>query len=352
MIKKLCVAVLANCLAFNVLAQGLRQTEVTVDLTSEGQINLSNNKANWINLLEVGIETPLGKNFRLISHLLSVQNTRMQKGKEGRICNDLQIFSNIEEENCELSFFAFGPEWNITENFRTFLGIRNVNRDYFNSPLTSLFSGSSQGIYPTLSENWGLLSNYPLSALCLHLEWNLTGNWELKNSFYNGVASTKLTKSFRFRPGRDGIFNITQLGYAEPKNSNRPLGQYYIGMTYGNTPEEEGAGKHSYTSYYGLIEQPLIGGLGLLLEGSWASTSQSCHAYYAGGLVYTDFLKENTDLGVMINRALFRKGRETDVEVTCSIPVSKHMKVQPCVHFIHTTGSSHTVGMLRVNISL
>lgn len=353
MFKKLCAAVAFNCLLIAVSAQKPYKTEISANLISEGQCNLSNNKTNWINLLEIGIETSVEKNVTLVTNLISIQNTRIQKcRKEEGVCNDRQMFSNIEEDNQELSLFAFGPEWRVTDRLTTFAGVRNVNLDYFTSPLTSLFTGSSQGIYPTLSENWELLSNYPLSAICLHAEWNFSGNWEIKNSFYNGVASANLTGSFRFRPGRDGVFNITQLGYVEPEDSCRPLGQYYLGIAYGNAPNKEGGNKHSRTSYYGLIEQPLVGRIGLLLEGSWVSTSQPCHAYYAAGLVFSDLLKKGAVFGVMANRALFEEGQETDVEITYSLPIGKHITVQPSMHFIRTCSSSNTVGLLRISVNL
>lgn len=345
------MAAFVSCLLTDGVAQELRKTEVTVCLTSEGQYNMTCNKANWINLLEVGITVPVEKKLTLMSDLISVQNTRLQQGKDC-VCEDLQVFSNIEDENREFGVFSLGPMWDITDNFRMFMGVRNVNLDYFTSSMTSVFTGSSEGIYPTISENWGELSNYPLSAMCLHMEWNFTGNWEIKNSFYNGIASYKLTKVFRFRPKKDGIFNIVQLGYAEPEDSKRWLGEYYVGFAYGNVPDEEGK-KDKRNTVYGLIEQPFIRkNIGLLLEGSFAPKSQPCHLYFAIGVVWNDLWKEDSQLGVILNRALYKQGRETDVELTYSLPVTRHITVQPSMHFIRTNKATNNVGMLRVICSL
>lgn len=351
MIKKWYVAVLVNCVVFTAAAQEPHRTKVTVGLTSEGQYNMTNDKTNWINLLEVGIETRLSKDLTWNADLISVQNTRLQKGKNG-IAEDLQVFSNIEDENRELSLFAFGPVWKINDNLNVFLGIRNVNLDYFTSPLTSVFTGSSQGIFPTVSGNWELLSNYPLSAVALHLEWGFAGNWEIKNSFYNGVASYKMNEVFRFRPGRDGIFNIVQLGYAEPENSGRRLGSYYAGFTCGNAPYEAGGKKHGRYSFYGLLEQSLAGNFGLLLSGGWAPKSEECHAYYGAGIVWSDLFKGNAGFGVLVNRAIYAEGRETGVEINYDMPVCEHISIQPVLHLIRTTGKSNTIGLVRVNISL
>lgn len=347
MVKKLCVLVLLNQIVCVVIAQDASQTEITVTLTSEGQYNMTCDKSNWINLLEVGIATSLGKHFTLSSDLISIQNTRLQQGKDC-ICEDLQVFSNIEEENREIALFSFGTIRQVTDALRLFVGVRNVNMDYFISPMTSVFTGSSEGIYPTISENWGDLSNYPLSAMCFHLEWNFTGNWELKNSLYNGVASYKMTEVFRFRPRRDGVFNITQLGYIEPEAGKRWLGKYYIGFASGNVPDERGV-KNKQNAAYALIEQPIMrGNIGLLLEGSFAPKSQPCHLYFATGLVWSKLWKEDAQLGVILNRALYKHGHETDVEMTCKIPLTKKIVLQPGMHFIRTNNATNNVGMLRV----
>lgn len=351
--NRLYIAIWANCLlSVTITAQEAYKTEVTVVLTSEGQYNTTNHKANWVNLLEVSTETNLGGNLTLIGDLISVQNTRDQKDK-GSVCSDLQTFSNIEEDSHEISIFALGPSWAVTERFNLFLGVRNINMDYFSSPLTSLFTGSSQGIYPTISCNWNLAANYPLAGMCLHLEWTPFGNWEFKNSFYNGVSSNKFTEVFRFRPQRDGVFNMTQFGYAEPEDGKCWLGKYYAGFSYGNAPYEEGGKKDSRTSVYGLIEQPFIArDLGLLLEGGWASGSQTCHHYFGTGAIYSNLFKKGADFGVMVNRAIFEDGRETDVELTYSIPLTKHTTVQPGMHLVRTSGTSNRIGVIRLCISL
>lgn len=345
------IATVAHCLAITAAAQEVQKTEVTVSLTSEGGYNMTNRKANWVNLLEVGIGTPLGKDFILTANLIAIHNTRSQREKEG-ISKDLQVFSNIEDENRALSLFSFGPTWQPSTYFKAFLGVRNVNLDYFTSPMTAVFTGSSQGIYPTLSENWSLLANYPLSAMCMHLEWLLINNLHLKTSLYNGLASHEMTEVFRFRPKRDGIFYMAQLGYVEPSYSERQLGEYYIGVAYGNASDGERKIKNQRT-VYGLVEQPLVGEkLGLLLEGSMAPKSQACHLYAGVGIVSGNLFKEEDSMGVMINRAIYAEGRETDIELTYCIPVTKYLTIQPCIHFIRTSGKSNQIGMLRLNISL
>lgn len=333
-----------------IVAQKPFHTEVAIELTTEGQYNFHNQKANWVSLLEVGVETRLTNRTSLIGSIISIQNTRLQQGKEG-VGNDLQAFSNIESQNLELSLFALGIQWDVTDRLTLFGGLQNVSINYFTSTLTSLFSGSSQGIFPTISTNLKTMANYPLSTLSLHATWNPVGNWQLKNSFYNGIASHKITESFRFRPHRDGIFNITQIGYIQPEIGTWWLGAYYLGFTFSNAPNEEGE-KKSQTSLYGLMEQPLTKNFGLLLEGGKSFQSQECHTYFGAGVVYANLLKEEAALGLMLTRSLYENGRESCVEVTYSLPINKHITVQPCMHFIRTTGKSSQVGLIRMYVSL
>lgn len=333
------------------MAQEHPYAKAIVNLTSEGQYNLTNNKANFVNLLEVGINANLGHKFTFTGNFITVQNTRSKQGK-GRISDDFQVFSNIEEDNHKLSLFTFGPTWKVTDNLNLFIGVRNVNLDYFASPLTSVFTGSSQGIYPTISGNWEKMANYPMSAMCFHADWDFTENWNLRNSLYNGTATLEIQEVFRFIPTKNGIFNITQLGYTYPGEDKQWLGEYYIGFTYGNAPNQENVKTNQYSAF-GLIEQPLVKDkLGLLLEYGWSPKSQTCRSYLGAAFVFTNFGKENADLGVMINRAAYKEGKETDIEITYSIPISQHITIQPCMHFIQTNKKQNTIGLVRLNICL
>ena len=54
-----------------------------------------------------------------------------------------------------------------------------------------------------------------------------------------------------------------------------------------------------------------------------------------------------TQVGLVVNRALYADGRETDVELTGSFPVCNHFTLQPAVHCINTNGNYTAAAQLR-----
>ncbi len=345
--------VLIASLFLSVCAYGQNDDEKTVlsaALTTEGQWNTNNGQANWVNLLDVGLEQKLWKGATFHGSVLAAYNLRADNGRSWSVADDLQGFSNILlDDQLPLSLFQFSIDQQITDNFMLSFGVRNLNTDFFCSPMTALFTGSSSGIYPTVAANWNV-GNYPASALTLFWQWELAKNFYWKNAFQNGQASTSIDESFRFRPGRDGIVNVTELSYIAPEDNESLLGEYHLGAIYGNRNAE--AVKDDNFALYGLIEQPLLKGdrtLGLLLQGSYASKNNSAaYCYWGAGAVAGNLFVEGDNFGVLVNRALYTEdGRETAVELTYSVPVTKHISIQPAFTFIRTNGESNNVAVLR-----
>lgn len=334
--------------------------EVSAALKTEGLWNMDNGETNLVNLIDIGLNVPLWKNANLTGNVLANQNTRLEQGKSWSVANDMQSLSNIQtDEQIPLSLMEFDITQRITDDFSVAFGIRNLNVDYFISPLTGLFTGSSHGIFPTIADNWNV-GNYPVSALGLHLEWNIVENWTLKNSFYNGQASGDLNKAFRFRPIKDGVIDAFEVGYIEPEENDKMLGEYHVGVVYGYTPEitedingdEVFGNKISNISVFGLVEQPLIKGdksVGLLLQSGYSPKKESAtYGYFGMGLVFEGIISINDQFGVQVNRALYSDGnQETDLEITYSVPVVDHITMQPSLHIISTSGETSTVGLVR-----
>lgn len=337
------------------------ELEVSTLIKTEGIWNTDNGETNLINLIETFVQAPLWNGSHLTGIILANQNTRIGQGKSWNVANDLQSFSNIQTDNqIPLSLMEFDVTQRISDNLHLSLGVRNINVDYFTYPLTSVFTGSSHGIFPTIADNWSV-ANYPLSALGLHIEWNITDNITLKNSLYNGQASDDLDRVFRFSPKQDGILNAFELGYIEPKESNRMLGEYHLGAVYGNTPEifedenqnEVSGDKVSNISFFGLLEQPVIKGnksMGLFFQTGLAPRNKSVtYGYFGAGLVFDNIINNNDKFGIQVNRALYSDGnRETDMEITYSLPVIEKITVQPSLHVIRTSGETiNRVGLIR-----
>lgn len=195
---------------------GLAQ-ELQVSYTTELQSDFKQG-SNWVNLLRLDFTHSLGKHTTLQAATISTARTRAES-----LADDFQTFSNIEEENHPLALATLGVQQQFGHS-SLFLGIRNLNEDYFTSPATSLFTNSSCGIFPTLSADYQI-ANYPVASVGLHYELQFT-RWSLQASIYNGKGYYRFAGKenvFRFCPQQDGILSVTSLNY-QHHDSNYHVG--------------------------------------------------------------------------------------------------------------------------------
>ena len=174
--KKFCLRVavaLAACLALPTARaqEWSRGTNLSLSYTTVGLYDMTLNRANWVNVLDASLWQSLWKGGAFEAALLSVNNLRNSHGRNSAI-NGLTIFSSIEDESIPLSLFKLGISQN-TNRIRSFIGVRNVNNDYFITPWNSIYTASVNGLFPTLSHNLPL-SDSPASAMCIHFEWDIT----------------------------------------------------------------------------------------------------------------------------------------------------------------------------------
>ena len=325
-------------------------TELNVDYTTELQTNFRN-RANWVNLLHLDLSCRLkhGLGFRVST--ISISETT-----ENRVMEDLLTFSNIEEESIPLALSVIGVEWNKGAS-SVFLGVRNMNEDYFNSPSTSLFTNSSCGIFPTLSVNYPL-ANYPCSSLGIVYSIALE-NVEIVTSLYNGRGYRYFAGKenvFRFCPSSDGILGVSTLKF------NRNGSSYYMGVSlYSGISSADVQGTEGYIGQkeekrlscvlWGYAEQKLTDRVSLLLQASRAMYSDAeCTAYYGIGTVVE--CRKDIRLGVFAGHACFSSDNETVAELTCNIPVSSRIYIQPALHYVDNRHFSGAAGLLRMGWSL
>lgn len=174
---------------------------------------------NWVNLFRTDFQWAIARQIHLNAGTISTVKTL-----EKRLANDLQTFSNIEEENIPLAIAVLGLDWQVG-NSTLFMGIRNLNEDYFTSACTSLFTNSSCGIFPTLSANYPI-ANYPVASVGIDYKL-LLENWLFETSLYNGTGYRDFTGKenvFRFCPKTDGILSVTSINYRKYGN------EYYLGI--------------------------------------------------------------------------------------------------------------------------
>lgn len=314
--------------------------------TTEGLWNISGGKTGWCNLLEAAVGTRLWKGARLETGAIATYNLNLP------VADDLQAFSSLDAgPDKAFRLIQAGISQEAGSWLTAYAGLRNIDMDHFTTPFTGLFTNASHGNFPILSSNFPL-ATYPLAALCLHLEFHPTENLTLRESVYNGVASDRLDRQFRFCPASDGVFNIASLNYhVGPEEEHH--GFYTLGYACGSSPTEEGAEDKTFNyALWGLVEQPFLhigeNHLGALLQGGTSPAGRSeCRYYWGAGLILTCLQGKGIRAGIVVNRAVYATDRETDVELTGSFPVCDWLTFQPALHHIRTNGHAIVAAQLR-----
>lgn len=351
---------IAPCLSF---AQ-----EFSGELTSEWQWDM-NKRTNWVNLLRLNMKLPLANG----KGAFEAATLHVAKTKEETILADLQGFSNIEADNmfAAIAVLGYMHTW---QNAHLFVGVRNVNEDFFTSDVTSLFTNSSCGIFPTIAASYPI-ANYPFSGLTLYFDVT-RGPWTFKNSLYNGTGYNGWKGNdnpFLVRPKRDGVFNISQLEYSAHD------ARYFAGLTVHTrqhltcgqegfvttdgasasenddeelAPTEKTTNKTTFAWWvYG--EQPVwtAGDRSVVCMAQYSentSRKNECYRYAEVGCAYRDSLNE---CGLSGQYARFQEGNEWSMELTWRRQLSETVAVQPSFQYVNNANGQFTVLSARLCLS-
>lgn len=279
------------------------------EYTAEWQWDMKRN-TNWLNLLRLNLNVPVfdGKG--------TIEASTLHIAKTGEtIIADWQTFSNIEAENnvAAIAILGYMHEWQAAH---LFVGVRNVNEDFFTSDITTLFINSSCGIFPTIAASYPI-ANYPFSGLTVYFDVS-RGGWTFRNSLYNGTGYNgwkRRDNPFLVRPAKDGVFNISQLEYAHS-------GAHYFA----------GVAVHS--------RQYTVGTDGEMPSADAAAHKTTC--------AYCDSLNQ---CGLSAQCARFRQGTEHSVELTYRRQLNRHIALQPSFQYINNTEGNFTALCARLYYS-
>ena len=266
---------------------------------------------NHVNLLYLSADYSLSNHVKLNAATISIARTN-----EDRLIDDLQCFSNIDEENLTLALALADVEWQINDQHALYAGIRNVNEDYFTSSVTSLFTNSSCGIFPTLSSNLPI-ANFPTASIGIHYAYT-TESFHLQASAYNGVGYKRFggrENVWRFTPKSDGLFFITQGEFI------RGNSQVFAGAClHTGTQHDEGT-KQAIWTY---AEHQLTPHWAIIADYSHAFGKDiECHDFAAIG---TQFSCGKSTLGLFSDYARFSGTSEFATELTCKYDFTPHIK--------------------------
>ncbi|MDY3266304.1 MAG: hypothetical protein SOX26_01995 [Phocaeicola sp.] len=343
--------------------------QLRLDYTTEFQTNFGINslkkpsleKVNWVNLLHMDFTYSMNKAISFRLSTISISETTKKN-----IINDMLTFSNIEEESLHLAVSVAGigfqfPVWGDVSS-ELFLGVRNLNEDYFTSPCTSFFINSSCGIFPTLSVNYPL-ANYPCSSLGMDYKIKYKNiGWEF--SIYNGVGYKNMSgrdNVFRFAPSSDGVLGVSTFNIENNGSSYYLGGALYLGgsnFDVSGTEESRQKEKKKISQVaWSYAEQKISDNITLLLHYSKAfGRNLECTDYAGGGFMFDGKShRRNYEVGLYSGFAKFPDNYEFISEVSCKImnlPFVESGYIQPALHYIKNDHTNGIVGMLRFGISI
>lgn len=329
------------CCALGSFAQEASEGKVEwgAELTSDLQATHAG-KFNYVNLLRLNAGIEITSQLKFDVATLSTCMTAKES-----IGKDLQTFSNIDAGNIPLALSKCGLTWNVNSKNTLSVGVRNMNEDYFCSDVTSLFTNSSCGIYPTIAANFPI-SNYPLASVGVHYKYECQLGSDENNdvlavqaSLYNGNGYKDFTgrdNVFRMCPKSDGVFGLVEAQY-QHKGS-----QYFVGNAFYSN---DGM---SYAPW-AYAEQSVTDNLRLIAGYSHAFGSSSACSDFAGiGGMYS---WKQCDFGIFSDYARFEEGDEFATEFTCKAQLTQHLYLQPTFHLAFTGDDTTVAGMLRLGLA-
>lgn len=355
------------CFGMTLMAQNAEnkkwQPELGLELISEQQVT-HEKEYNFANLLRLDASLPISNSAAFDIATISTFRTR----NEG-VGNDLQTFSNLDAENNALALALCGVNWDINDHHTIFVGVHNMNEDYFASPVTSLFANSSCGIFPTLSANYDI-ANYPYASMGVHYRYTSESDGDgdsdgsakksslftLNFSLYNGQGYRNFAgrrNVFRVCPKDDGLFALTQIDY-KYKGSD-----YFLGICGHKTwgPLKYDNYTNLRTTIWTYAEQRITRDLSLMAAYSHAFTSTAACTDFAG--IGGKYSLGKSDLGVFSDYARYADASEWATEITCKAELNSHFYIQPSAHFIVTRladaepeSNFHFAATLRIGVSL
>lgn len=315
--------------------EGTLAQEFGLEYTGELQTGF-NGKSCFANLLRFNVDYEVNEHFKLCAATLSIAHSL-----DGRVLDDLQVFTNLDADNQALAPTIAGVEWSINDHHTLYAGVRDVSADYFTSPVTSLFTNSSAGIFPTISCIQEI-ANYPLAGMGLHYSYRREAV-EVMASLYNGVGRDHFSgheNVWRVDPKCDGLFAISQGGYT--------LGQsrYYLGACLHTGTREN---REVRSVLWGYAEQEITPTFDLIVSYSHAlGDGVDCSDFVAVGGQYT--IGKST-IGLYGDYAQFNQQNEFANELTYRYEITSSLYVQAAYHLIHDD-SWQSAALVRLGITL
>ena len=278
------------------------------------------------------------------------------------LVGDFQGVSNIEAGN-HTWLYELWYKQNIGSISIT-AGLQDLNVNFAASEYGALFTNSSFGVHSSIADNIPA-PIFPLTALGLDLEWQISEKHLLKAAIFDGTPDDFENNPFNTNwklCKTDGFLAVSELqidkSVIKNKNACYKLGVYFHEHGDLNIGTEKNKG------FYFVGDQQITDKLSAFTQIGLSPKSVNVHNHFYGfGINYNGLIKkrQNDQCGIAVAHAGFddkSTGNETAIEVTYKYQLSPNIYIRPDVQYIINpvgTGSkldNALVGFIRLDISL
>lgn len=264
-----------------------------------------------------------------------------------RLVGDFQTLSNIDGGNHTFLFELWYKQ--AIGNVELKFGLQDLNAEFANSDNGALFINSSFGIPSVIPDNVPA-PVFPLTAVGLSLQWNVTEFLGWKGIVYGGQVydfdDNEYNVRWNINPN-DGVLAVTEFNITPECGSTcvYKVGGYYFDN--GSDSDDD----YNYGFYF-IGDQTLWSGgskrLDLFAQAAVSPKNRNSHNYYLGGglNLYGLFDKRGENcLGLAVAHAGFDDSEfrhETVIEACYKAAFLEHFYLQPDLQYIISPAGGET----------
>ena len=288
------------------------------------------------------------------------------------LIGDFQVVSNIEAGNHTFLYELWYTQ--MFGNIHTTIGLQDLNVEFANSDIASVFLNSSFGIHSVIADNV-TAPIFPLTSPGITICWDACEHFNLKTSVYKGcpIDFEENPHNLKWNLNHlSGLLWVTEANFhcsqTEDYSETIKVGAFFHQHCNDEEVINSGTGKnleYDYGFYLvgdHRISAPNESGKGLDVFYQLGVSPRNDNAAYLGsGFTYTGLFSKigNDVLGLAMARAILTNDAgkdETTVECFYKTQITKFFYLQPDVQYvIHPEGTdiqlnNALVGIIRMGL--
>lgn len=310
--------------------------------------------------LSAGFDTEKASWWKGGETFVKIANTHGGK-PTATLVGDFQGVSNIEAGNLTWLYELWYKQ-NIG-SFSITAGLQDLNINFAASENGALFTNSSFGVHSSIADNIPA-PIFPLTALGLDIEWQISKNYLLKAAIFDGTPDEFENNPFNvnWKIGKtDGYLAVSEIQIQKSLIQKR-TGCYKLGV-YFHEHNDLNIGIEKNKGFYFVGDQQLTTKLSAFTQIGLSPKSTNLHNHFYGlGINYKGLFANRKDdqCGLALAYAGIdgnNIGSETAVELTYCCNICSNVYIRPDIQYIINPAGTDTkldnalVGFIRFGMS-